>query len=63
MGYLAAADPTAMAAQTQADCLSALKQLDSVETVVRAWILGAFTAGQGYSADAWAVAHTAVPVA
>ena len=41
MSYLAAADPTALAAQTQTDCLQALEQLDAVET-----------ASQGYSADA-----------
>gem|GEM_PF-3830602 len=52
MSYLAAADPAALAAQTQADCLQALEQLDAVKTATRAWILGAFTAGQGYSADA-----------
>jgi len=52
MSYLAAADPTALAAQTQADCLQALEQLDAVETAARAWILGAFTGGQGYAADA-----------
>ena len=44
MGYLAAADPTAMSAQAQADCLLALERLDAVETAARAWILGAFTA-------------------
>ena len=52
MGYLAAADPTAMAAQTQAECLQTLEQIDAVETATRAWILAAFTAGHGYSADA-----------
>ena len=52
MSYLAAADPAALAAQTQADCLQALEQLDAVETATPAWILGAFTASQGYSADA-----------
>jgi hypothetical protein len=52
MGFLAAADPTAMAAQTQADCLAALEQFDSVRTAAGAWILAAFTVGQGYSADA-----------
>ena len=52
MSYLAAADPTALAAQTQAEALQALEQLDAVETAARAWILGAFTAGQGYAADA-----------
>jgi Domain of unknown function (DUF222) len=52
MAYLAAADPTALAAQTQADCLQALEQLDAVETATRAWFLGAFTSGQGYAEDA-----------
>jgi hypothetical protein len=52
MGYLAAADPTAMAAQTQAECLQTLEQIDAIETAARAWILVAFTNGQGYSADA-----------
>jgi hypothetical protein len=52
MDYLAAADPTAMAAQAQAECLQALEQLDAVETAVRARVLAAFTAGHGYAADA-----------
>ena len=50
--FLASADPTAMSAEAQAECLQALEQLDAVETAARAWILGAFTSGQGYSADA-----------
>ena len=52
MGYLAAADATAMAAETQAQCLRALEQVNSMGTAARASILGAFTAAQGYSADA-----------
>ena len=52
MGYLTAADPAAMAAQTQAECLQALERFDAMETAARAGILGAFTAGQGYCADA-----------
>jgi hypothetical protein len=52
MGYLAAADPTAMAAETQAQCLQALERADAMGTAARASILGAFTAGQGYCADA-----------
>src|ERR1700719_4093524 len=52
MSYLAAADPTAMAVQAQAECLQALEQLDSVETAARARILAAFPAGRGYAADA-----------
>ncbi|HXO23949.1 MAG TPA: hypothetical protein VN870_05180, partial [Streptosporangiaceae bacterium] len=52
MSYLAAADPTTLTTQSQADCLAALEQLDSMETAARAWILAAFTAGQGYADDA-----------
>ncbi len=56
LSYLAAADPaadpTALAAQTQADCLQALEQADSIATAARARILCAFTTGQGYCADA-----------
>ena len=52
MSYLAAADATAMAAETQAQCLQALEEANSMGTAARAWILGAFTSGQGYSADA-----------
>ena len=52
MGYLAAADPTAMSAQAQAECLHTLEQLDAVETAARARILAAFTAGHGYAEDA-----------
>jgi hypothetical protein len=35
MGYLAAADPTAMAAAAQAECLQTLEQLDAVQTAAR----------------------------
>ena len=52
MGYLAAADATAMAAETQAQCLQALEQASSVGTAARTSILAAFTSGQGYSGDA-----------
>jgi len=52
MGYLAAADATAMAAETQAQCLQALEQVNSMGTAARVSILAAFTSGQGYSADA-----------
>jgi hypothetical protein len=50
--HLAAADPTAMAAQAQAECLLALEQGDAMSAAARARILAAFTAGQGYCADA-----------
>jgi Domain of unknown function (DUF222) len=52
MGYLAAADATAMAAETQAQCLRALEQVNSMGTAARTSILAAFTAAQGYTADA-----------
>ena len=52
LSYLAVSDPTAMAAQTQAECLQALEQGHAMSTAARAQILGAFTASQGYSADA-----------
>ncbi|HJY66939.1 MAG TPA: DUF222 domain-containing protein, partial [Streptosporangiaceae bacterium] len=50
--YLAATDPTALAAQVQAECLQGFEQAEATCTAARAWYLSAFTAGQGYSADA-----------
>ena len=47
MGYLCAADATAMAAEAQAECLLALEEMDAVTTATRAKVLGAFTAAQG----------------
>ena len=52
LGYLAAADATQLAAATQAECLRELEQADAVATAARASILAAFTAGQGFAADA-----------
>ncbi len=52
LGYLAAADATAMAAETQASCLQMLEQAHSIGTAARTSVLAAFTAGQGYCADA-----------
>ena len=52
LGFLAAADATAMAAETQAQCLQILEQATAMGTAARASILAAFTSGQGYSADA-----------
>jgi Domain of unknown function (DUF222) len=52
MGFLAAADATAMPAAMQAECLQTLEEVDAVETAARASILRAFTTGQGYNADA-----------
>ena len=52
LGYLAAADATQLAAETQARCLQMLEQASSMSTAARASILTAFTSAQGYSADA-----------
>jgi hypothetical protein len=52
LGYLAAADATAMAAETQARLLHRLERATAIGTAARASILAAFTAGQGYCADA-----------
>ena len=52
LGYLAAADPTALAAEAQAECLQTLEHADAIATAARARVLAAFTAGQGYAQDA-----------
>jgi len=52
LAYLAAADATQLPAETQAQVLRELEQDDAVLTAARAWSLAAFTAGQGYCADA-----------
>ena len=52
LGYLAAADATAMTAQEQARCLRVLERAGSAATAARTSVLGAFGSGQGYSADA-----------
>ena len=49
LGYLAAADATAMPAETQAWCLRMLEQAHAMGTAARTSVLAAFTAGQGYS--------------
>jgi hypothetical protein len=52
LGYLAAADATGLTPDEQAGCLLRLERLTSVTTAARASVLGAFTFGKGYSADA-----------
>jgi hypothetical protein len=52
LGYLAAADATKLAAQTQAECLQTLEQTDAISTAARASFLSAFAAGQGHCDDA-----------
>ena len=52
LGYLAAADAAQLPITTQAECLRELERDAAVLTAARAWVLSAFTAGQGYSDDA-----------
>jgi len=52
LGYLADADPAGLTAEEQAGCLRDLEQVASVTTAARCSVLGAFTTGKGYSADA-----------
>ena len=52
LGWLAAADATALAGEEQARCLRMLEQAGSMSTAARASLLAAFTSGQGYCADA-----------
>ena len=52
LGYLAAADAAQLADATLAEALRGLEQTDAIATAARAYFLAAFTAGQGYAADA-----------
>jgi Domain of unknown function (DUF222) len=52
LGYLAAADAAQVPVETQAEALRGLERADAITTAARASLLSAFTAGQGYSADA-----------
>jgi hypothetical protein len=52
LGYLTAADSAGLSAEEQAGCLRDLERVGSVVAAARASMLGAFTAGKGYSADA-----------
>jgi len=69
MGYLAAADATAMEAATQAQCLRTLEQLHAIETAARASVLGALASGRAdagragttdFSPRSWLVRETGV---
>ena len=66
LGYLAAADAAQLSTATQAECLRELEQADAVATAARAWVLAAFTAGQGcadgaeYSAVSWLIHRTGI---
>jgi hypothetical protein len=50
--YLAAADPTSLPTETQADCLRELERDDAILTAAQASVLAGFTTAQGYCADA-----------
>jgi hypothetical protein len=50
--YLATADPAQMSTQAQARCLAGLERAGAIQTAARASVLGAFTAGRGYTEDA-----------
>jgi Domain of unknown function (DUF222) len=52
LGYLAAADATAMTTDEQARYLRGLERADAIGTAARASVLAGFTAAQGYCADA-----------
>src|SRR5436305_13092802 len=52
LGYLAAADATGLTAEEQAGCLRVLEKVGSVAVAARSSVLGAFSTGKGYSADA-----------
>jgi hypothetical protein len=66
LGYLAAADPAQLPAATQAEILRELEQDAAALTAARAWMLAAFTAGQGpagdgdYSAVSWLIHRTGI---
>src|SRR5690242_15512273 len=50
--FLAGAETAELSAEEQADLLRGLEQANSVATAARTSVLGAFTAGKGYAADA-----------
>src|SRR5690242_5399668 len=52
LGYLAAADATEMSVAEQTGCLQRLERVTSITAAARSSVLGAFTVGKGYSADA-----------
>ena len=64
--YLTAADAARLPVTTQAECLRELEQDAAALTAARAWMLAAFTAGQGpagdgdYSAVSWLIHRTGI---
>jgi len=66
LGYLAAADAAQLPAAIQAECLREFEQDAAALTAARAWMLAAFTAGQGpagdgdYSVVSWLIHRTGI---
>ncbi|HEY2263159.1 MAG TPA: hypothetical protein VGI96_11090 [Streptosporangiaceae bacterium] len=52
LAFAAAADATELTTDEQAETLRALERANSAVTAARISVLGAFTAGKGYAADA-----------
>ena len=52
LAFVAAADVTELTAEEQAETLRALERANSAAAAARTSVLGAFTAGKGYAADA-----------
>src|SRR5690349_8497923 len=52
LAFVAAADAAELSSEEQADVLRGLERANSVATAARTSVLGAFTAGRGYAADA-----------
>src|SRR5579859_4830660 len=52
LAFVAAADAAELTSEEQADTLRGLERVSSIATAARTSVLGAFTAGKGYSADA-----------
>jgi hypothetical protein len=52
LAFVAAADATELTTEEQAETLRALERANSAATAARTSVLGAFTAGKGYAADA-----------
>ncbi len=52
LAFVAAADTTELSTEEQAECLRKLERANSTASAARTCVLGAFTAGKGYTADA-----------
>jgi hypothetical protein len=66
LAFVAAADATELSTEEQAECLWNLERANSAATAARTCVLGTFTTGKGYSADAdyspraWLIHQTGV---